>query len=301
MSKRCSKCAKVRDICDFRTIQRVTKVSRQAACIDCENETRRRYRGKPPTRAAYRPWTPVEDSLLRAIYPTEGYKGTAAVMPGRDEYAIRRRATRLGVSQRTSKYSHPANKVESPVPVPAHEYSAADRAWIAHACAAAGLRQRVWRGGDCSEDGGVTRILAIDPGTHESGFCLYDAGKVITSGVMDNDDLLKIVADDNSDVLAIEKIVSYGSSVGQETFDTCVWIGRFLQAWGNPEDVMLIPRRKVKACVCGPGKWGDPDVRKALIARLGPQGTKKEPGATFGVKSHAWSALGVAYTAAESL
>ena len=133
VSKRCSKCAKVRDICDFRTIQRMTKVSRQAACIDCENETRRRYRGKPPTRAAHRPWTPVEDSLLRAIYPIEGYKGTAAVMPGRDEYAIRRRATRLGVSQRTSKYSHPANKVESPVPVPAHEYSAADRAWVAHA------------------------------------------------------------------------------------------------------------------------------------------------------------------------
>ena len=140
------------------------------------------------------------------------------------------------------------------------------------------------------------QVLAIDPGTHESGYCLYD-GKVISSGVMPNEDLLKIVADDRSDVLAIEKIVSYGSSVGQETFDTCVWIGRFLQAWGCPEDVMLIPRRKVKAEICGKGNWGDPDVRKALIARVGPQGSKKEPGPTYGVKSHAWSALGVAVTA----
>lgn len=140
------------------------------------------------------------------------------------------------------------------------------------------------------------KVLALDPGTHESGFCLFD-GRVISSGVMPNADLLKIVRDDNSDVLAIEKIVSYGSSVGQETFDTCVWIGRYMEAWGQPDDVLLIPRRKVKAEVCGPGKWGDPDVRKALIARIGPQGTKKEPGPTYGVKSHAWSALGVAVTA----
>lgn len=142
----------------------------------------------------------------------------------------------------------------------------------------------------------MTTVLAIDPGTHESGFVLFN-GAVVSSGVMDNTDLLKIVRDDNSDVLAIEKIVSYGSAVGQETFDTCIWIGRYMEAWGVPEDVLLIPRRKIKAHVCGPGKWGDPDVRKALIALVGPQGTKKEPGPTFGVKSHAWSALGVAVTA----
>jgi hypothetical protein len=147
----------------------------------------------------------------------------------------------------------------------------------------------------------MTRILAIDPGTHESGYVVYEDGRVVTSGVMPNDDLLKIVKDDNSDALAIEKIVSYGSAVGQETFDTCVWIGRFMEAWGVPGDVMLIPRRKVKAHVCGPGKWGDPDVRTKLIQRLGPQGTKKAPGPTYGVKSHAWSALGVAVTASAEI
>lgn len=147
----------------------------------------------------------------------------------------------------------------------------------------------------------MSRILALDPGTHESGYCLLADGRIVSSGVLPNCDLLKIVADDNSDVLAIEKIVSYGSSVGQETFDTCVWIGRLIQAWGNPEDVMLIPRRKVKAHVCGPGKWGDADVRRCLIERMGPQGSKKAPGPTYGVKSHAWAATGVAVTAQHEL
>ncbi|HZX81680.1 MAG TPA: hypothetical protein VFE72_12095 [Lysobacter sp.] len=146
----------------------------------------------------------------------------------------------------------------------------------------------------------MSRVFAIDPGTHESGFCVFD-GSVIASGVMPNADLLKIVRDDNSDALAIEKIVSYGSAVGQETFDTCVWIGRYMEAWGQPDDVLLIPRRKVKAHVCGPGKHGDPEVRLALLDRIGPQGTKKSPGPTYGVKSHAWAALAVAVTARAEL
>lgn len=146
----------------------------------------------------------------------------------------------------------------------------------------------------------MTRVLAIDPGTHESGFCLFD-GRVISCGVMGNADLRLIVSDDNSDVLAIEKIVAYGSAVGQETFDTCIWIGRFMEAWGQPDDVMLIPRRSIKKQVCGPGKWGDPDVRSALIKLVGEQGSKKQPGPTYGVKSHAWSALACAYTALAQL
>jgi len=146
----------------------------------------------------------------------------------------------------------------------------------------------------------MSLILAIDPGTHESGWVRLSNGAVAESGVLANDRLLDILKGDNSDLLAIEKIVSYGSAVGQETFDTCVWIGRFMEAWGNPEDVMLIPRRMVKKHVCGPGKWGDPDVRKALLKSIGPQGTKKVPGPTYGVKSHAWAALAVAVTAANT-
>lgn len=143
-------------------------------------------------------------------------------------------------------------------------------------------------------------ILGIDPGTHKSGYVLFDDGKVITSGVMENFDLLKIIRDSNADQLAIEKFVAYGSAVGQECFDTCVWIGRFVEAWAAPDEVLLIPRRDVKRHVCGKGQWDDGDVREKLIALLGDPGSKKAPGPTYGVTSHAWQALGVAVTAANT-
>lgn len=143
-------------------------------------------------------------------------------------------------------------------------------------------------------------ILGIDPGTHESGYVLLNGG-IVESGVLPNAELMDVVRDTAYDTLAIEKIVSYGSAVGQETFDTCVWIGRFMEASTIPEDVLLIPRHKIKRHVCGPGKHTDPDVRAALIKLLGPQGTKKQPGPTYGVKSHAWSALAVAVTAQAEL
>lgn len=140
------------------------------------------------------------------------------------------------------------------------------------------------------------RVLAIDPGTHESGYCLFD-GKVISSGVMPNDDLLKIVKDDRSDLLAIEKIVSQGNIIGQETIDTVEWIGRFQQAWGCPEDVVKIPRRSVKKALDIPGSSNDAQVNARLRVVVGDKGTKAAPGPTFGVVSHAWAALGVAVAA----
>ena len=47
-------------------------------------------------------------------------------------------------------------------------------------------------------------IRSVDPGPVQSGFALYDGGRVLRSGVLPNCDLLRIVSDDNSDVLAIE-------------------------------------------------------------------------------------------------
>lgn len=143
------------------------------------------------------------------------------------------------------------------------------------------------------------RIFAIDPGTHESGFCLYDEGKVISSGVMDNHDLLRVVADDRSDVLAIEKVVSYGRAVGQEVFDTCEWAGRFRQVWGCPDETLSVTRLQVKQALGLKGSADDAKVNARLREVIGEKGTKANPGPTFGVTSHAWAALGVAYAAAK--
>lgn len=149
-------------------------------------------------------------------------------------------------------------------------------------------------------------ILAIDPGTTESGWCVYDGAQVVASGVFDNAGMLETVMDTPADRLAIEMIASYGMAVGREVFETCVWIGRFKQAFRDPDAVELLYRKDVKLHLCGTTKAKDPNVRQALLdlfPRTGggktPQiGTKAQPGPLYGVSSHAWSALGVAVTAA---
>lgn len=145
------------------------------------------------------------------------------------------------------------------------------------------------------------KILSIDPGTDESGWVLFDNVRITASGVSPNETMLhqvKMEGYSDIDVLAIEMIASYGMPVGREVFETCVWIGRYVQAWRTPEAVRLVYRRDVKLHLCGTSKAKDANIRQALIDLLGPQGTKKAQGATYGVKSHAWAALGVAVTVA---
>lgn len=144
------------------------------------------------------------------------------------------------------------------------------------------------------------RILAIDPGTEQSGFAILQDGELLDSGVDLNAEVLKSVIAAQSDVLAIEMIASYGMPVGREVFETCVWIGRFVQAWKDPDRVRLIYRRDVKLHLCQSPRAKDANVRQALIDRMGPIGTKKAPGPLYGVSSHAWAALGVGVTALEN-
>jgi len=99
--------------------------------------------------------------------------------------------------------------------------------------------------------------------------------------------------------LVIEQIRSYGMAVGAEVFDTCVWTGRFIQAWGGPHT--MVPRIDVKMHLCKSPRAKDTNVRQALIDRFGPGkdkaiGTKKNPGPLYGFKRDMWAALGVAVT-----
>ena len=155
------------------------------------------------------------------------------------------------------------------------------------------------------------RILAIDPGTDQSGWCVFDGEVVVASGVMPNAEMLEYVQRSHFEVnahgLAVEMIASYGMPVGREVFETCVWIGRFIQAWYRPEGVQLIYRRDVKLHLCGSPKAKDANIRQALLdrfPRIGggktPQvGTKAKPGPLYGVSSHAWAALAVAVLVAD--
>lgn len=144
------------------------------------------------------------------------------------------------------------------------------------------------------------KVIAIDPGTEISGWAVLGNGTIEDSGVMTNADMLRRmpILGTWADTLAIEMVASYGMAVGREVFETCVWIGRFQQAWHAPDGVRLVYRRDVKLHLCGSPKAKDANIRQALLDLLGPQGTKKAPGPTYGVKSHAWAALGVAVTVA---
>lgn len=154
-------------------------------------------------------------------------------------------------------------------------------------------------------------ILAIDPGTTKSGWCLYRDGVVLRSGVDDNESVRAMLLNTRNAgwTLAIEWIESFGMAVGKEVFITVRWIGRFMECAWVPGSVMLIPRKEVKMLLCGSMKAKDANIRQALLDRFPssgggktPQvGTKSAPGPLFGVSSHAWSALAVAVAAKERL
>ena len=99
------------------------------------------------------------------------------------------------------------------------------------------------------------------------------------------------------DVLVIEQIASYGMAVGAEVFETCVWTGRFWQAW--PARTERIRRVTVKSHLCRAANAKDANVRQALIDRFGGPACIKKGGSLYKVKGDEWAALAVAVTWAD--
>jgi len=151
------------------------------------------------------------------------------------------------------------------------------------------------------------RVLAIDPGNTMSAWCELRDGVPELYAKEPNAEvreLLRTTGDVAEDVvLAIEMIASYGMPVGKEVFDTCLWIGRFMEAWeSRGGTVRLVYRKDVKQFHCGTTRANDANIRAALIDRFGPGrekavGTKRTPGPLYGIKGDEWSALAVALTA----
>lgn len=99
-------------------------------------------------------------------------------------------------------------------------------------------------------------------------------------------------------VLALEFIASYGMPVGAEVFQTCLWAGRFIQAF--PGQHHIVYRKDVKLNLCGSMRAKDGNVRQAIIDRFGGKekaiGKKKTPGPLYGVSGDMWAALAVGLT-----
>lgn len=149
-------------------------------------------------------------------------------------------------------------------------------------------------------------IFAIDPGNTQSGYAiiempnfhLYEFGKV------ENEKLLAILESYQwvmPDVFAIEMVASYGMPVGKDVFETCVWIGRFIQAV-KQKNHHFIYRKDEKLCLCGSLKAKDSNIRQALIDRYAKhdfkngKGVKKNPDTFYGVSKDVWQAIAVGVT-----
>ena len=161
-------------------------------------------------------------------------------------------------------------------------------------------------------------IFAIDPGPEQSGWVLYDTkdNRVLFCGIDPNVMLIEMISREAMPGrrLVLEMISHYGSGmpVGASVFETCIWMGRFMETWdkdfamkSNPDGVAsTIKRQIIKTVLCGSARAKDANVRQALLDRFGgdmktAKGTKAAPGPLYGVKSHIWSALAVAVAFAE--
>lgn len=162
-------------------------------------------------------------------------------------------------------------------------------------------------------------MIAIDPGPVRSAYVYFlpgvcgplgPPGVLGLHGISLNEDVLRNVvapaalALDRRDPaafpgpLVLEKVESYGRPVGEETFETVFWVGRFWEAWGRP-DCERIGRAEVKTRLCGsPSKVNDAVLRQRLIdlwdGRAAAIGTARSPGPLRGVRKDEWQALALA-------
>lgn len=142
-------------------------------------------------------------------------------------------------------------------------------------------------------------ILAIDPGTTQSAWVVYDGERPVRFGLEPNEAVLSMLRGADVDRLALEMVASYGMPVGREVFETVLWSGRFLEAAGVPET--LVYRKDVKLHLCHSMRAKDANIRQALIDRFGGNkraavGVKAAPGPLYGFRKDLWAALGVAVT-----
>jgi len=113
----------------------------------------------------------------------------------------------------------------------------------------------------------------------------------------------------------IERWLAGNHPIATESIRTIEWVGRFWEAWHGAlgRDPILLTRLRVVRHLLGParrrpkgapkGPSNDSRIRAKLLDRYGGRkaiGTKKRPGPLHGLRTHEWSALALAVTAAET-
>lgn len=163
-------------------------------------------------------------------------------------------------------------------------------------------------------------VLAIDPGTEVSGWCLWNSEtfRPVSMGIYDHAQMREALylhlRGECVDALVIEEFQSYGMPVGRDVLETIKHVGRFWQIADDLRDiddldVAFIKRPTVKAYLCNSTKAKDPNVNQAIrdkacefhgISEKALKGRKADPGPFYGVRSHIWSAIALAITYTET-
>lgn len=151
-------------------------------------------------------------------------------------------------------------------------------------------------------------ILVIDPGPVKSAYLLWTGETCQDAGIVENEALRAILFAESYTEAAIEMVACYGMAVGKEVFETCVWIGRFLECIDDAKGVdrnltketfaRRIYRKDVKMHLCHSMRARDANIRQAILDRFGGKemaiGKKANPGQLYAIKSHLWSCLAIA-------
>ena len=156
-------------------------------------------------------------------------------------------------------------------------------------------------------------ILALDPGDMESAYTVIDVQtfQTLEKGKISNIVLLSKIPDILKEYgikfVAIEMIKSYGMGVGDHIFETCVWIGRFLEHVVMRDfQAERIARMEEKMHICKMPQARDSNIRRALIDRFARhdkrsgKGTIKNPDFFYGFVDDMWAAYAVGLTFIET-
>ena len=167
-------------------------------------------------------------------------------------------------------------------------------------------------------------LLAIDPGTSQSAYVgMKNDYSVVSHAKVANNKLLELITLGGYDVMVIEcmeprlaKSKSNSNApnqvIGRETYETCYWIGRFMEAairrgmdihrvYRSEEKSRIIPTKKNKLPPIPPPvpRSHDSKIRKGLIMRFAQFDKKNGKGKAncrdvfYGFKADEWAAFAV--------
>lgn len=157
-------------------------------------------------------------------------------------------------------------------------------------------------------------VLSIDPGTFDSAYTEIDVEtrRPLAVGKVPNQELADLLASPRFmgvDHVVIEMVASYGMPVGEEVFETVVWIGRYEQMARDWLGAAVSRRKRidVKSHHCHAGNATDANITQALVDRFAMglpnrgKGTKAEPGWFFGFAKDIWQAYALGVLVADEL